>query len=187
MKRYLVEESPFAHFFTADTRSAPLWFLVRLWLGWNWLEAGWEKFNNPAWWGSDAGPAISGFAQGALHKTAEYCTNPAACHPDVQDWYANFIQVTLVAHPAFWSHLITFGEIAVGLGLILGLFTGLAALSGTFMNLNFMLAGTVSANPIWAAVGILIVLARRVAGYWGADRYVLPFLKKYFGPRTRAG
>ena len=44
------------------------------------------------------------------------------------------------------------------------------------MNLNFMLAGTVSMNPVWATTGILIILAWRVAGHWGLDRYVLPIL-----------
>jgi len=180
MQHYLMEESPFSHFFTADTRSAWLWLVVRVWLGWQWLEAGWGKFQNPVWWGSDAGAAISGFAQGALAKTG-------GAHPDVQWWYADFLQQTLIAHPYFWSHLITLGEMTVGLGLILGCLTGIAAFSGVFMNLNFMLAGTVSVNPIWATLGIGLILAWRVAGYWGADRYVLPLLHSYFRPRMREG
>ncbi|MEK7156642.1 MAG: DoxX family membrane protein [Patescibacteria group bacterium] len=176
MKRYIIEESLFSYFFTADTRSAALWLIVRVWLGWQWLEAGWAKLHNPAWWGHDAGAAISGFAQGALAKTG-------GVHPDVQWWYADFVQATLIAHPYFWSHLIVFGELAVGIGLILGCLTGIAAFFGVVMNLNFMLAGTVSVNPIWATVGVLIVLAWRVAGYWGADRYVLPLLHRTIRPR----
>ncbi len=178
MQHYLIEESPFSHFFTADTRSAWLWLIVRVWLGWQWFEAGWGKLHNPAWWGSDAGAAISGFAQGALAKTG-------GAHPDVQWWYADFLRQTLVAHPYFWSHLITLGELAVGLGLIVGCLTGIAAFSGVFMNLNFMLAGSVSVNPIWATLGIGLILAWRVAGYWGLDRYVLPLLHTYFRPRMR--
>jgi len=50
-----------------------------------------------------------------------------------------------------------------------------------------MLAGTVSVNPIWATLGIGLILAWRVAGYWGADRYVLPLLHSYFRPRMREG
>ena len=182
-----IQTSSLVYFFTADTRSAALWLIARVWLGYEWFMAGWEKFQNPVWWGNDAGAAISGFAQGALHKTAEFCANPAACHPDVQGWYSGFIQQTLVAHPYFWSHLITLGEMAVGVGLILGCLTGLAAFFGILMNLNFMLAGTVSMNPIWATVGILIILAWRVAGYWGADRYVLPILSRSVRSRGREG
>ena len=182
-----IQTSSLAYFFTADTRSAALWLIARVWLGYEWFMAGWEKFVNPVWWGPDAGAAISGFAQGALHKTAEFCANPAACHPDVQWWYADFIQQTLVAHQYFWSHLIVLGELAVGFGLIVGCLTGIAAFFGVLMNLNFMLAGTVSMNPIWATVGIHIILAWRVAGYWGADRYVLPLLHRSIRPRMREG
>ncbi len=171
-----IQTSSLYYFFAADNRSAWLWLIARVWLGYGWFMAGWEKFQNPVWWGNDAGGAISGFAKGALGKTAEFCANPAACHPDVQWWYADFIQQTLVAHPYFWSHLIVLGELAVGLGLILGCLTGIAAFFGVLMNLNFMLAGTVSMNPVWATVGILIMLAWRVAGHWGLDRYVLPVL-----------
>jgi thiosulfate dehydrogenase [quinone] large subunit len=181
MKRSIEVSSLYYSLF-ADKKLAGLWFIIRVYLGYEWLMAGWEKFTNPAWWGDSAGSAITGFAQGALHKTAAFCTNAASCHPDVQDWYASFIQATLIAHPVFWSYFVTLGEMAVGLGLILGCFTGLAALSGVFMNLNFMLAGSVSVNPIWATIGLFIVLARRIAGYWGADRFVLPFIRK-FEPR----
>lgn len=187
MKQYTIERSALSYFFTADTRSAPLWFIVRVYLGWQWFEAGWGKFQNPAWFGPDAGGAISGFAQGALHKTATYCTNAAACHPDVQDWYAAFLQNTLLAHPYLWSHMITLGEMAVGLGLIVGCLTGVAAFFGILMNLDFMLAGSISVNPIWFVLGLGIVLAWRVSGYWGADRYVLPFLRHYVGRRRQGG
>src|SRR3989338_4964961 len=77
MQHYLMEESPFSHFFTADTRSAWLWLVVRVWLGGQWVESRGGKFQNPVWWGSDAGGAISGFAQGALAKTG-------GAHPDGQ-------------------------------------------------------------------------------------------------------
>jgi len=178
MKHHYIEESPFSYFFTADTRTAPLWFLVRVYLGWQWLEAGWGKFNNPAWFGPDAGSAIFGFGQGALVKTG-------GAHPDVQWWYADFLQQTLIAHPYFWSHLITLGELAVGLGLIAGCLTGIAAFFGVFMNLNFLLSGSVSANPIMFTLGIGLILAWRVSGYWGIDRYILPLLHGYLRPPVR--
>ena len=47
-----------------------------------------------------------------------------------------------------------------------------------FMNLNFMLAGTVSVNPEWFVIGLGLVLAWRIAGYIGLDYYVLPRLQK---------
>jgi thiosulfate dehydrogenase [quinone] large subunit len=72
--------------------------------------------------------------------------------------------------------MVTFGEVLVGLGLIFGALTGIAAFFGVFMNLNFMLAGAVSINPVIGTVAILIVLAWRVAGFYGLDSILLPLL-----------
>ena len=52
----------------------------------------------------------------------------------------------------------------------------LAAVAGAFMNLNFMLAGSASTNPVLLLLGILLVLAWKTAGYIGLDRFLLPLL-----------
>jgi thiosulfate dehydrogenase (quinone) large subunit len=44
------------------------------------------------------------------------------------------------------------------------------------MNFNYLLAGSVSTNPILLALAILLVLAWKIAGWWGLDRWVLPLL-----------
>ena len=44
------------------------------------------------------------------------------------------------------------------------------------MNMNFLLTGAVSINPIIGGLAILLVLAWRVAGYYGVDRWLLPLL-----------
>jgi thiosulfate dehydrogenase [quinone] large subunit len=75
-----------------------------------------------------------------------------------------------------FAYIITFGEILVGLGLLVGALTGIAAFFGLVMNLNYLLAGTVSTNPILGVVAILLILAWRIAGYYGVDRYLLPLL-----------
>ena len=174
MMTYQIEVSSFTHFLLADTRAAALWLLVRLYLGYEWLMAGWDKIHNPAWAGSGAGAAITGFVNGALQKTS-------GAHPDVQWWYAAFLQNAVLPHPVLWSNLVAWGELFVGIALILGFLVGISTFFGMFMNLNYMLAGTVSVNPIWFTIGIALVLAWRVAGYYGADYWVLPRLHSYFG------
>ena len=72
--------------------------------------------------------------------------------------------------------LITFGEIAVGLGLIFGILTGFAAFFGAFMNMSFLLAGSASTNPVMFTLAIGLILAWKVAGYYGLDRFLLPML-----------
>ena len=145
------------------------WLLVRLYVGWEGLAAGWSKLSSPAWVGDSAGAAVKGVLNGALQKTG-------GAHPDVAGWYADFIRSVALPNAETFSYIITFGEIAVGVALILGIFTGIAAFFGTFMNLNFLLAGTVSANPILFLLQMFLILAWRVAGWYGLDRYILPAL-----------
>src|SRR5207253_3516224 len=93
------------------------------------------------------------------------------------DWYRNFIQFLVDSNSAGWfSYVIVGGELAVGIGLILGAFVGVAAFGGLLMNMAFMLAGTTSTNPVLAVLGIVLILAWKNAGYVGLDRYFLPLL-----------
>ena len=164
-----LEDPPIAQALFGEVRWAWLWLLLRLYLGWEWLSAGWGKLTSPAWTGSQTGTAITGFVKGALSKTG-------GDHPDVQPWYAWFLNHVVLPYPVFWSYLITAGEVLVGIALILGLFTGIAAFFGSFMNMNYLLAGTVSSNPILFAIATFLVLAWKTAGWWGLDRWVLPKL-----------
>src|SRR5437867_4249845 len=94
------------------------------------------------------------------------------------DWYRTFIQFMIDNHwEGFFGKVIAFGETAVGVALILGAFIGIAAVGGAFMNLNFMLAGSASTNPVLLLLGFLLVLAWKTAGYIGLDRYLLPTLR----------
>jgi len=167
MNENYISQSRFSKFLFSNKKMAWFWLIARVYVGYEWITAGWSKVNNPAWVGSDAGAALSGFIQGALMKTA-------GAHPDVSGWYASFLQNVVLSNVQAWSHIISFGELLVGIGLIIGLLTGLAAFFGMFMNLNFLLAGTVSINPVLLMLSIGVVLAWRIAGHWGLDRYVLP-------------
>ena len=63
---------------------------------------------------------------------------------------------------------------AVGLGLIFGCLTAIAAFFGTLLNFSFMMAGSTSSNPMMFGLTIFIILAWKNAGWWGLDRFVLP-------------
>lgn len=177
------EDPPFAHSLFGETRWAWLWLILRVYVGWEWVSAGWGKLGSPAWTGSQAGTAMTGFVNGALQKAS-------GSHPDVQGWYAWFLNTLVLPNAAAWSYLIAWGELLVGVALILGLFTGLAAFSGSFMNMNYLLAGTVSTNPILFVIATWLVLAWKTAGWWGLDRWILPYVGSHFRPayvERRAG
>ncbi len=165
-----------AVFLFEDTRSAWIWLILRLWLGWQWLSSGWGKIGNPAW--MEGGSALRGFWERAV-------AIPDAGRPAITfDWYRSFLEFLLSIEAYTWfAPLIAVGEVLVGLGLIVGLFTAIAAFFGALMNFNFMLAGTASTNPVLFLVAILIVLAWRVAGWYGLDRWALRWLGTPWQPR----
>ena len=154
-----------------DTRFAWIWLLLRIYIGYEWLTAGYTKLISPMWVGEQAGTAITGFFHQALEKTG-------GAHPDVSSWYAWFINTIALPHATLFSYLVTFGELLVGLGLILGIFTAFAALGGAFMNVNFLLAGAVSINPPMLIIQILLIRAWRIAGWYGGDRFMIKYLVK---------
>jgi thiosulfate dehydrogenase (quinone) large subunit len=168
-----LEEPPFARYLFADTRVMPwVWLVVRLYLGYEWISAGWTKLagsGSSAWVGDKAGAAIVGFAKGALAKSS-------GDHPDVTGWYATFLNDLVIPNAGLFGRLVAVGETLVGLALILGALTGIAAFFGILMNANYLLAGTVSTNPILIILGTIVMLAWRNAGWIGLDRFLLPAL-----------
>lgn len=140
---------------------------VRVWLGWQWLEAGLHKVGAAAWTGENAGAAVAGFARGAIAKSVGES-------PVVQGWYANFLEGFVLPNSTLFGYLVAYGEVLVGIGLILGAFTGFAALAGALMNLNFMLAGTLSSNPILYTAAFIVIAGVNYAEYYGLDTYLRP-------------
>jgi thiosulfate dehydrogenase [quinone] large subunit len=166
----LIQDPPIARFLFQSTAASWFWLVVRVFVGWQFLDAGWHKFNTPAWV-NGSGDGIIGFWKSALGTTAS--GQPVITY----DWYRAFLQLLVDNHAQGWfSYLIIFGELSVGIGLILGAFVGLAATGGLLMNMAFLLAGTTSTNPVLALLGILLILAWKNAGYIGLDRYLLPLL-----------
>lgn len=168
--RMVIEDPPIARFLFQSTLASWGWLAVRLWVGLQFLQAGWAKFNEPAWM-DGSGTGILGFWKNALGTTASGA--PIITY----DWYRTFLQSLVNSHAEGWfSKVIVAGEIAVGLGLIVGAFVGLAATGGFLLNTAFLLAGTTSTNPVLAVCGILLILAWKNAGYVGLDYFLLPAL-----------
>jgi thiosulfate dehydrogenase (quinone) large subunit len=150
-----------------DKRFSILWLAVRLWLGWQWIEAGWHKVTNPAW--MQTGDALKGFWTGAVQIPAE------GRPPIAFAWYREFLQTLLDAQAYTWfAKVIAVSEVLIGVALVVGIFVGLTAFFGGFMNWNFIMAGSASVNGAFFALSVLLVLAWKIAGYIGADYFVLP-------------
>ncbi len=159
----------FARFLFNNRAASFFWLPIRLFLGFAWLDAGLTKLGEASWTGGGAG--LLGYWNNAVAV-------PESGHAAITyGWYRNFLQLLIDTHSEGWfAWLITFGEIAVGLGLIFGILTGIAAFFGALMNVSYLLAGSSSSNPVMFTFAIGVMLAWKVAGYYGFDRWLLPRL-----------
>jgi thiosulfate dehydrogenase (quinone) large subunit len=166
----IITDPPIARFLFSDTRLAIVWLAVRLYVGYQWLEAGFHKIQDPAW-------MVSGEGLRAFWVNVTKIPAAPAKPPISFDWYRSFLQLLLDANAYTWfGKVIAVGETAIGVALVLGAFVGVAAAAGAFMNLNFMLAGSASTNPVLFLLAILLVLAWKTAGFIGLDNVLLPLL-----------
>jgi thiosulfate dehydrogenase (quinone) large subunit len=165
-----MEDSPMSKALFGSSKFSWLWLVVRLYVGYQWLTASIHKLTSPEW--MQTGEALKGYW---MHAAAipDAPAKPAIYY----DWYRTFIQSMLDHNSYVWfAKLIAIGEFLVGVALILGLFVGVAAFFGGLMNLNFMLAGSLSSGPILFVLEILLIIAWKTAGYYGLDRVFFKFI-----------
>ena len=116
------------------------------------------------------GSAVQGFAAGAVE-------NAKGPHPDVAySWYVDFLEWVRDHGYKFLGPVVAITELVVGVLLIIGLFTGIAAFVGMLMNFSYIFAGTAGVNPLFIIISLVLIMAWRVAGWYGLDRVVLPKL-----------
>lgn len=155
------------------------WLLVRLYVGYEWLTAGIDKVfgtGNVAWVGNKAGTAVAGFLKGAIAKSdlAAGFDPIKTPHPIVQHWYAVLAQNVFLPNAALFSYLMAFGEVLVGIALIVGIFTRFSAVMSVVMALALFLAGATSTLPQLLTLGLAISLVGANAGRFGIDYLASP-------------
>ena len=159
--RRVVQDPPLALTLFGGTRFALLWLIARVLLGWELLSAGRDKLRDSAW--MDGGLALRAVWQDAANREA--------------GWSGDVLQYLLRHEWNGWlAPTIAVAETLVGIALILGLFTGIAAFTGGLLTFTAMLAGSVTANPMLFAIAVLLVMAWKTAGWIGLDRWTLPLL-----------
>jgi len=155
----------FNKFLRENKISAVLLTVIRLYLGYSWFTAGLHKITG----GFDA----SGFLKGV---TANPVKGPDGAV--VYGWYVEFLKGFALPNVDLFNFIVPWGELLIGLGLLLGCLTTAAMFFGLVMNFSFFLAGTVSHNPTDIFLGFIILAAGYNAGRIGLDRWVVPFIRK---------
>jgi len=165
-----VEGPAFTRYLFSNTRAGLFWLPIRIFVGFEWLLAGWDKVSGHGWI-DGGGSALLGFWKSAV-------AIPQTGRPPITfEWYRSFLQILIDNNAQTWfAWLIAFGELLVGLGILVGALVGIASFFGATMNMSYMLAGSASTNPVLFGLTVGLMLAWRVAGYYGVDRYLLPLL-----------
>ena len=109
--------------------------LLRVVVGAWFLKAVWTKLTLAYAAGVIPYPAVSPrFLAFHPKRVAEFAAdNPVG-------WYKDFLKDTVLPHATLFATLQTYGEVVVGVGLVLGLLTGLTAAIGLVLALNYGLA-----------------------------------------------
>jgi len=147
--------------------------VLRIVVGTWFLKAVWTKLGLGLAAGVIPYPAVSPrFVSFHPRRVAEFAAgNPIG-------WYKDFLDTTVLPHASLFATLQTYGEVVVGIGLVLGLLTGLAAAVGLFLALNYGLATQ------WMSFGqqgfhlllitsMVLFLVARAGRVWGVDAWLV--------------
>ena len=147
--------------------------LLRVVVGAWFLKAVWTKLTLAFLWGVIPYPAVSPRFLGFHPKrVAEFAAgNPIG-------WYKEFLEGTVLPHAKLFASLQSYGEACVGIGLVLGLVTGLSALVGLFLSLNYGLAAqwmsfSQQGLHLVLVASMVMFLGTRAGRFWGVDWVLL--------------
>lgn len=131
---------------------------IRIWLGIQWLLAGWNKF---------AAFDATGYLTDSINKINN------GIFP-FRDWYATIIESVFLPNVHIINVLVPWGEMFVGFGLIIGVLTLPALVGGAFMNINFYLSGAYATNPLLFTIAIILLFFKNETIYFSLDRFLFP-------------
>jgi thiosulfate dehydrogenase [quinone] large subunit len=153
---------------------------ARLFVGWEFLYAGWSKATTN-WYSGAGGGEVKGLLGGGV---AQSHASKAVPFPAVSHWFAWTATNVFISHAHVISYLVVTCELCIGIGLVLGLFLRLSAFFAVLMNSLFLFSGSLSAglNPEMVILGMAVLFGAAPAVYaMSLDRSLLSLLR--FGKR----
>ncbi len=130
------------------TNDSAIWLaLIRIFIGYIWLNAAFEKLTAPD------------FAGGMAKTLAAFASkNPIG-------WEQAFLTNVAIPNATMFGYMTMYGELLVGLALLLGIFSEVGAIAGLFMSLSFYFAAgwtgvsTETLNLVLAGVQVVLLLS----------------------------
>ena len=121
------------------------------------------------------GVPLPGASERWINVMPKIIAKQAADNPIL--FYKHFLENTVLTHPEPFAHLTAWGETITGIGLTLGLLTGIASLSGLLLAINYglatqwMSAGQQGFHIVLVAMMIAFFFAR-AGRTWGLDAWL---------------
>jgi thiosulfate dehydrogenase [quinone] large subunit len=142
-----------------------VWTAMRIWLGVMWIQAGAAKL-----WGAENSTFLhhngSGVAGFAAHGAAAYT------------WWASFLHGFVVPNAGWIGVLIAVAEFAIGVALVAGFFTPIAALASLGLLFTYVMSGTASVCAFYALFALVILATWRTSSLLGADGFIAGYLQR---------
>lgn len=144
MPRPSPSTSRFAGLVPARAGALSEWALLplRLFLGATFAFAGLQKLANPAFFAAKSPTSIQAQMSGA----ARFSPLHSLLH-------------AMIPHAVLLGWIIAYGELAIGIGTLLGLRTRIAAVAGAFLSLNLFLAVSFHSAPYYTGADIVFFFA----------------------------
>jgi thiosulfate dehydrogenase [quinone] large subunit len=144
--------------------AALVWTAMRVWLGVMWIQAGVAKL-----WGAEAaaflhGAGVAGFA---AHGTPAY------------SWWGSFLHGFVVPNAGWIGVLVAVAEFAIGIALVAGLFTRVAALGSLALLFTYVMSGTASVCAFYALFAIVILVMWRTSSWIGVDGIIAGYRQRH--------
>jgi thiosulfate dehydrogenase [quinone] large subunit len=155
-----------------NTVASVILTIIRIWLGFQWLLDGIEKVT------TKGGFKANGLIMGAIKGGVQ---NVAPAKGQMYPLWTSFLKLATNNGTSFglFNFLVAWGELLVGLGLIVGLLTIPALLAALVMYYSYMLSGVVSINPIYLLLEFILLIGGLNSANIGLDRWATPWLRKH--------
>jgi thiosulfate dehydrogenase [quinone] large subunit len=142
------------------------WTAMRVWLGIMWIQTGVSKL-----WGAE-NPAF-------LHNNGAGVAGFAAHGVPAYSWWGSFLHGFVVPNSGWIGILVAVAEFVIGVALVLGLFTRVAALGSLALLFTYVMSGTASVCAFYAFFAVVIFATWRTSTWLGVDGIISGYRQRH--------
>lgn len=144
---------------------AVAWTAMRVWLGIMWIQTGSDKL-----WGAES--------TAFLHDNGAGVAQFAARGVPAYSWWGSFLHGFVLPNAPWIAVLVAVSEFAIGVALVAGLFTRVAALGSLALLFTYVMSGTASVSAFYALFAIVILVMWRTSGWIGLDGVITGYRQR---------